>query len=480
MPKVMLVEDDNNLREIYEARMQAEGFDVVTAKDGEEALVVAKAEHPELVISDVMMPKISGFEMLDILRNTDGLKDVKVIMLTALGQADDQQRADRLGADRYLVKSQVTLEDIVNAAHQLLGDLPEPEVEPVVQSNPTPSPSPIVATPIVASPAMVAATVAVEPVAAAAPVVPLPAPVAEPVVTAPVAEEAPVAVQAQPIIAPADESTVAQQPIVQPVAPLPQTVTTAVVAPAVQTTFSAVQVEPPVSPDPGPVTQMPSETDTPSAFPVVQTPLPTDGTPLTAAQEEANVEAQIEDFVSGATSDAPASFVPNAPSSGNSQVSTTPPTDAAIDDKIMEDAVNNLIAGTTPQPETPPEAPIPTPAKTETVAATSPTTSLDVPPSSEVDSQSPVIAGKKIISPLPSSGSVPDLNALLAKEQAKDILAEPSIVASPEPVAQQPVAPATVSVPVPAGAPSAPGVALAPVTPVVSDPAKLDPNSIAL
>src|SRR5437868_3658642 len=122
MAKLMLVEDDNNLREIYEARLQAEGYEIVTAKDGEEALVVAKAEKPDLIISDVMMPKISGFEMLDILRNTDGLKDVKVIMLTALGQSDDQQRAGRLGADRYLVKSQVTLEDIVKVTHELLGD----------------------------------------------------------------------------------------------------------------------------------------------------------------------------------------------------------------------------------------------------------------------------------------------------------------------------------------------------------------------
>ena len=120
MAKILLVEDDNNLREIYEARLQAEGYDITSAQDGEQALVVAKAEKPDLIISDVMMPKISGFEMLDILRNTQGLKETKVIMLTALGQADDRSRADSLGADRYLVKSQVTLEDIVKTAHELL------------------------------------------------------------------------------------------------------------------------------------------------------------------------------------------------------------------------------------------------------------------------------------------------------------------------------------------------------------------------
>lgn len=154
----MLVEDDNNLREIYEARLQAESYTIVSARDGEEALVIAKAEKPDLIIADVMMPKISGFEMLDILRNTDGLKEVKVIMLTALGQNDDQKRATELGADRYLVKSQVTLEDIVKVAHELLNDAPvetpatnpEPPIAPEPSTNPAPAPEP---TPPVATPA---------------------------------------------------------------------------------------------------------------------------------------------------------------------------------------------------------------------------------------------------------------------------------------------------------------------------------------
>src|SRR5580704_13247053 len=155
MAKLLLVEDDNNLREIYEARLQAEGYTIVTARDGEEALVVAKAEKPELIISDVMMPKISGFEMLDILRNTEGLKNVKVIMLTALGQNDDQQRADRLGADRYLVKSQVTLEDIVKVAHDLLQD--EPAALPTTPAAPDPTTTlppvtPVAPAPIVPAP----------------------------------------------------------------------------------------------------------------------------------------------------------------------------------------------------------------------------------------------------------------------------------------------------------------------------------------
>ncbi len=129
MAKILLVEDDNNLREIYEARLQAEGFSIVSAHDGEEALVVAKGERPDLIISDVMMPKISGFEMLDIIRATPTLANVKIIMLTALGQNEDQDRANKLGADRYLVKSQVTLEDIVNTANELLNQSSAPTLE---------------------------------------------------------------------------------------------------------------------------------------------------------------------------------------------------------------------------------------------------------------------------------------------------------------------------------------------------------------
>lgn len=118
----MLVEDDNNLREIYGARLQAEGHDIVSAKDGEEALALAVKEKPDLIISDVMMPRISGFDMLDILRNAPETKDTKIIMMTALSQAEDRARADELGADRYLVKSQVTLEDVANAVREILSD----------------------------------------------------------------------------------------------------------------------------------------------------------------------------------------------------------------------------------------------------------------------------------------------------------------------------------------------------------------------
>ncbi len=120
MAKVLLVEDDNNLREIFGMRLQAEGYDTVSAGDGEEALVVAIKEKPDLVIADVMMPKLSGFEMLETLRAAPGIGGVKVIMMTALGQAEDRARGEKLGVVKYLVKSQVTLEDFVRVVREVL------------------------------------------------------------------------------------------------------------------------------------------------------------------------------------------------------------------------------------------------------------------------------------------------------------------------------------------------------------------------
>lgn len=124
MTKIMLVEDDKALREIYSIRLTAEGYTIVSASDGEEALATAVSERPDLIISDVMMPKISGFDMLDILRSTPETKDIKVIMMTALSSEDQRQRGENLGADKYLVKSQVGIEDVINAVHEVLGDKP--------------------------------------------------------------------------------------------------------------------------------------------------------------------------------------------------------------------------------------------------------------------------------------------------------------------------------------------------------------------
>ena len=111
--RILLVEDDDALASVYQTRLIAEGFDVKRVANGEDALVSALEYHPDLVVLDVMMPKVSGFEVLDILRNTPETTNVKIVMLTALSQEADKQRAESLGVDDYLVKSQVVIADVI-------------------------------------------------------------------------------------------------------------------------------------------------------------------------------------------------------------------------------------------------------------------------------------------------------------------------------------------------------------------------------
>ncbi len=134
MAKILLVEDDANLREIYAARLEAEGYNVASAADGEEALAKAVKEKPELILLDVMMPKISGFDVLDILRSTPSTANIHVVILTALGQKTDRDRGEQLGVDRFLIKSQITLEDVVKTVKEVLGSTSN--VSPGSDTNP--------------------------------------------------------------------------------------------------------------------------------------------------------------------------------------------------------------------------------------------------------------------------------------------------------------------------------------------------------
>lgn len=112
--RILLVEDDDALANVYLTRLQAENFEVRRVANGEDALASAISFRPDLVLLDVMMPKVSGFDVLDILRNTPETANLKVIMLTALSQDSDKERAQSLGADDYLVKSQVVIADVVD------------------------------------------------------------------------------------------------------------------------------------------------------------------------------------------------------------------------------------------------------------------------------------------------------------------------------------------------------------------------------
>lgn len=233
MTKIMLVEDDQSLREIYSIRLTAEGYQIVAASDGEEALAMAVKEKPDLILSDVMMPKISGFDMLDILRSTPETKDIKVIMMTALSSEDQRSRGEGLGADRYLVKSQVGIEDVIQMVHEVLGDKAG-AVAPADQSNTAGAP--------VQQPEVAQAPVAME---------------AAPVEAAPVEAEAAVPVEAAPVApvetapaAPAEGTAVENAPVAMPVVPD--------VAPAVPAAPAAPVAEPTPTPTPAPAEAEPA------------------------------------------------------------------------------------------------------------------------------------------------------------------------------------------------------------------------------
>ncbi|HEX9595094.1 MAG TPA: response regulator [Candidatus Saccharimonadales bacterium] len=119
--KVLLVEDDETLAGVYVERLEAEGFDVRRVDNGEGALSAAIEYKPNLILLDIMMPKISGFDVLDILRNTPETTNVRIVMLTALSQPKDKERAEKLGVDDYLVKSQVVIADVIARIKYHLG-----------------------------------------------------------------------------------------------------------------------------------------------------------------------------------------------------------------------------------------------------------------------------------------------------------------------------------------------------------------------
>ncbi len=119
--KILLVEDDTALAAVYRARLELEGLDVREVNNGEEALSATLDYKPDLILLDAMMPKISGFDVLDILRNTPETANVRIIMLTALSQPKDKERAEGLGVDEYMVKSQVVIGDVVSRVKHHLG-----------------------------------------------------------------------------------------------------------------------------------------------------------------------------------------------------------------------------------------------------------------------------------------------------------------------------------------------------------------------
>jgi DNA-binding response OmpR family regulator len=112
--RVLLAEDDRFLRRAAEAALRRHGLEVLTAVDGEEALRLARAERLDLVLLDVVMPKLEGFEVLRLLKEDAATAGIPVIVLSNLGQERDVAQAKALGAVAFLVKANLSLQELVD------------------------------------------------------------------------------------------------------------------------------------------------------------------------------------------------------------------------------------------------------------------------------------------------------------------------------------------------------------------------------
>ena len=110
---ILIIEDDKFLLKAYKIKLIKEGFDVILTKDGVEGLALAESELPSLIILDLMLPRMNGFEVLKKLKSNKKLKNIPVIAISVLGQQADQDKAIALGAEKYLIKTDNTLEEII-------------------------------------------------------------------------------------------------------------------------------------------------------------------------------------------------------------------------------------------------------------------------------------------------------------------------------------------------------------------------------
>lgn len=117
---ILIVEDDEFLRVLTAKRLEKEGFAIAVAVDGESALTVAEQKQPDLILLDLLLPGINGFEVLARLQKHESLKQVPVIVFSNLGQKEDIEKAQKLGAVDFLIKANFTLDDVVAKLHERL------------------------------------------------------------------------------------------------------------------------------------------------------------------------------------------------------------------------------------------------------------------------------------------------------------------------------------------------------------------------
>jgi two-component system response regulator CpxR len=119
--KVLLVEDDLMIVKMYEKKLKLEGFEILSVFNGEEGLAALKNYHPDIILLDIMMPRLNGLDTLKILKANPVLKSIPVIILTNLGdRPEDMEKCKELGAADYLVKANLSLNDLSGKIKNIL------------------------------------------------------------------------------------------------------------------------------------------------------------------------------------------------------------------------------------------------------------------------------------------------------------------------------------------------------------------------
>ena len=121
MKKILFIEDESALQKTLGGALAQEGYKVISALEGEMGLKLAKTEKPDLILLDLILPKVHGFEVLRELKEAEETKEIPIIVLTNLEEIGDVERAVELGATTYLVKASYSLEEVINKIKKAIG-----------------------------------------------------------------------------------------------------------------------------------------------------------------------------------------------------------------------------------------------------------------------------------------------------------------------------------------------------------------------
>ncbi len=120
MAKILIIEDDKFLRELISKKLSGENFEIIEAIDGEKGMEKIKSEKPDVVLLDLILPGMDGFEVLSKIKNDDGMPSCPIIILSNLGQREDVEKGLKLGAVDYLVKAHFTPNEIIEKVKNIL------------------------------------------------------------------------------------------------------------------------------------------------------------------------------------------------------------------------------------------------------------------------------------------------------------------------------------------------------------------------